>query len=59
MTNPHIYNTDRVLTVRLPVRVSAKLATFRREEHPEMTDEEAVAYLVKDSLERLGLLEIE
>lgn len=57
-SNPHLYDTDRRLGIKLPARVSAKLATYRRQDHPDMTDEEVVAYLVEDSLVRLGMLEL-
>ena len=58
MTNPHIYNPGRTLTINLPSDVSAKLASYRRADHPDMSDEEVVAYLVRDSLIRLGVLEL-
>ncbi len=58
MTNPNIYNPPRTLSVKLSGAASAKLATYRRQDHPDMTDEEVGAYLIEDSLIRLGYLEV-
>lgn len=54
--NPSFYTTGRTISVKLPSDVSASLATYRREMHPEMTDEDVAEYLIRDSLIRLGVL---
>lgn len=54
--NPGIYHTTRELTVKLPLDVAAKLSTYRREMHPNLTDEEVGAYLIEDALIGLGVL---
>lgn len=55
-TNPNFYATHSELTIRLSNAVLAKLSTFRRQERPEMTDEEAAAFVVEEYLIGLGLL---
>lgn len=54
--NPHIHDTTRTLRVKLSGEVSAKLATYRREMHPDYSDEAVAAYLIRDALIGLGLL---
>jgi hypothetical protein len=56
--NPGQYATGRTLTIKLSSDVSAKLATYRREMHPGRTDEAVAAYLLRDALIGLGLLEL-
>lgn len=53
---PHIHSPGRTLSVKLPSDVSAKLATYRREMHPNYSDEAVAAYLIRDALIGLGLL---
>ena len=52
--NPSFYD-DRSVTLRivLPLSVAARLATYRREMHPDLTDAQVVEYLVRDDMERL------
>lgn len=57
-TNPGFYNTDCQLTITLSLEVSAKLATLRRELHPDRTDEQVAAWLIRDALVGCGLLDL-
>lgn len=54
---PHIYDLSRTLEVRLPLAVSSKLATYRRQQFPDHTDEEVAAFLIGDGLIRVGMWE--
>jgi hypothetical protein len=56
--NPSFYHDTVELTIKLKLGVAAKLATYRREMHPKFTDEQVAAYLVRDALVGLGLLEL-
>lgn len=56
--NPSFYSTGRTISVKLPSDVSAKLATYRREMHPKYSDEQVAAYLIRDALIGLGLLDL-
>jgi hypothetical protein len=58
MTLPNIYDPGRTLEVKLSGEVSAKLATYRREMHPNYSDEAVAAYLIRDALIGLGLLDL-
>lgn len=53
---PNAYETGRTLTIKLSGDVCAKLATYRREMHPNHSDEAVAAYLIRDALIGLGLL---
>ena len=53
---PNTYETGRALTIKLSGDVCAKLATYRREMHPNHSDEAVAAYLIGDALIGLGLL---
>jgi hypothetical protein len=55
---PHVHQPGRTLSVKLPSDVSAKLATYRREMHPTYSDEAVAAYLIRDALIGLGLLDL-
>jgi hypothetical protein len=55
---PGFYADHSELTIRLSNAVMAKLRTYRREMHPNRTDEQVVSYLVRDALVSLGVMEI-
>lgn len=54
---PSIYNDTSKYEVSVPLNVDAKLSRYRREMHPEKSVEEVIAYLIQDSLIRLGMWE--
>ena len=53
---PGLYADHSTLEIKLSNATRAKLATFRRQERPEMTDEEAAAFVVEEYLIGIGLL---
>jgi hypothetical protein len=56
--NPGSYHDGRTLSVKLSGATLAKLATYQREMHPGRSLEQVADYLVRDSLVRLGLLDL-
>lgn len=56
--NPHVYQTHRTLTIKLPLSASAKLATLGRELFPGHSMEAVAAWVIQDHLVGCGLLEL-
>jgi hypothetical protein len=55
---PGLYTDHSTLEIKLSNATRAKLATYGREMHPGRTLEQVADYLIRDSLVRLGVMEL-